>query len=87
MRMLYILHKVFVYFVKIGCEFFCSGGSIRCRSRSGFGKETKMETIVDEERRHLGGFLGSVVVYEFCKWKQFELVILFVIAKDAEVGF
>ena len=60
---------------------------MRCRSRSGFGKKTKMETVVDEEWRHLGGFLGSVVVYEFCKWKQFELVILFIIAKDAEVGF
>ena len=46
-----------------------------------------MKTIVGEEQRHLGGFLGSVVVCKFCEWKQFEPVIMFVIAKDTEVGF
>jgi len=46
-----------------------------------------METVVDEKWRHLSGFLESIVVCEFCKWKQFEPVILFIIAKDAEVGF
>ena len=46
-----------------------------------------MKTVVGEEREYLGGFLRSIVVGEFCKWKQFEPVILFIIAKDAEVGF
>ena len=60
---------------------------MRCRGRSGFSKKTKMKTVVDKEWRHLSGFLGSVVVCEFCKWKQFEPVILFIIAKDTEIGF
>jgi len=76
-----------MYFIEIGHKFFCSRGSMRCRGRSGFGKETKMEAIVSEERRHLGGFLKSIIVGEFCKWKQFEPVILFAIAKDPKVQF
>ena len=85
--MLYILHKAFGYFMKIECEFFCSQSSMRSRGRSGFSKKTRVKTVVGEEWRYIRGFLKSVVVYKFCKWKQFKPVILFIIAKDTEIGF
>ena len=87
LKMLYVLHKVFMYFLDIECKFFCSWGSGRCRGRRQFSREMRLETIVGNEWRHLHGFLKSIIRCKFCKQKQFELVILFVFAKNVKVSF
>jgi hypothetical protein len=46
-----------------------------------------METVIGIKWKHLRRFLDRVVVSEFCKRKQIEPVILFIVAENMEVGF
>ena len=39
-------------------------------------EETRMKTVISEEERHLGGFLGRTVISKFGKKKQVEPVVL-----------
>ena len=82
-----ILDKAFMDLLKVKGKVFCCGSRmIAIRWELDFGKETRVKTVICEEGRHLGGFLGGAIVGKFRKRKQVEPVILLIVAKDTEVG-
>jgi len=81
-----ILDKTIVCFLEMETEVGGGGGGMFSWDLE-LGDEARVVTVVCEERRHLCGFLGSIVVREFRKREQVEPVVLIVVAGDTEVGF
>ena len=79
-----MLFQFLVKLVKVDCE-----GSGLGRSEVSFGmnREVRVVPFVREERRDTSGSARGVIISEFCKWKEFQPIVLLIVTVYSNILF